>query len=286
MCSFKSPTIKQCLSEAQQQLAMLPEISAKLESEILLAFLLKKPRSYLYTWPEQELQAEFLEQYTQLINRRREGEPIAYITGIREFWGLEFRVTPDTLIPRPETEKLIEIALEHIPDNKSWRVADLGTGCGAIALALASERPDLVIEATDKSQNALTIAQQNKITLNISNVQFRQGHWFSAFANEQFNFIISNPPYVADLDPHLGLGDLRFEPTRALTSGNDGLKDIREIVNSAGDYLSDDGWLLLEHGFNQGDAVVNLFEKAGFSEIRCVHDYAERERATLGQWPK
>ncbi|WP_455376135.1 peptide chain release factor N(5)-glutamine methyltransferase [Kaarinaea lacus] len=275
--------IKDCLEEARQQLHSQGDI-AKLESEVLLAFVLNKPRSYLYTWPEQVLNSTQLEHFRELVKRRIDGEPIAYITGVKEFWGLPLKVTPDTLIPRPETERLVEIVLQLIPENTPFRVADLGTGSGAIALAIASERPNISIEATDVSDAALAVATENQSALQISNVQFRSGRWLEAFSDASFNIIISNPPYVAEGDPHLQQGDLRFEPQQALSSGVDGLTDIREIIQSARDHLIDGAYLLLEHGFDQADAVIDLFEKSGYSEVRCFRDYAERERATIGRW--
>lgn len=283
MSSDKQLSIKQCLDDAQRKLQSQVE-EAKLESEVLLAFVLNKPRSYLYTWPEQALPDERLVHFNELIKRRVAGEPVAYITGVREFWGLSLKVTPDTLIPRAETEKLVEIALQHIPENSPFRVADLGTGSGAIALAIASERPNITIEATDISDAALAIATENLSTLGFKNVQFRPGRWFDAHSGSAFNFILSNPPYVADNDPHLEQGDLRFEPQQALSSGADGLRDIREIIQKARSHLLDGAYLLLEHGFDQANAVIDLFEKSGYSEVRCFLDYAERERATIGRW--
>jgi len=283
MCSHKNFTIKHSLSDAQRQLQSQQE-SAKLESEVLLAHAINKPRSYLYTWPDQSLTSNDVERFNEMLQRRIKGEPIAYITGVREFWGLPLKVTPDTLIPRPETEKLVEIALQLIPENTPFRVADLGTGSGAIALAIASERPDINVEATDISEAALAVARENQKSLALSNVTFKIGKWFDAFAVASFNLIVSNPPYVADNDAHLEQGDLRFEPQQALTSGCDGLTDIREIIQKARDHLVNGAYLLLEHGYDQADQVINLFEKSGYSEIQCFRDYAQRERATIGRW--
>jgi release factor glutamine methyltransferase len=283
MSSKNSLSIKQCLDRATEQLR--PQLdTARLESEVLLAFALDKPRSHLYTWPDQELPDLQLDHFNELIQRRVSGEPIAYITGVREFWGLPLKVTPDTLIPRPETEKLVEIALQHIPENSAFHVADLGTGSGAIALAIASERPNISIEATDISDATLAVATENQSALELSNVQFRLGSWFEALTDSPFDLIVSNPPYVADNDPHLEQGDLRFEPQRALSSGVDGLTDIRQIIQQARDHLICGAYLLLEHGFDQAGAVIDLFEKSGYSEVRCFRDYAQRERATIGRW--
>jgi len=293
MCASRSLTIKQCLTHAQHPLespdSQSQKDAAKLEAEVLLAFTLNKPRSHLYTWPDKQIDVEQNEQFAQLLKRRCAGEPIAYITGEREFWGLTLKVSPETLIPRPETERLVEIALQYIPENKPFYVADLGTGSGAIALAIARERPNATILATDVSEATLSIARENQVALGLSNVQFLQGNWFEAFSRQQlenksFNFIISNPPYVAEQDPHLQQGDLRFEPARALSSGRDGLQDLQTIIQSATQYLARDAHLLLEHGFDQAAAVVDLFEKSGYSSVRCFQDYAERERATIGRW--
>lgn len=281
-------TIKQCLNEAQTKLSSSESESdkdtCKLEAEVLLAFALGKPRSYLYTWPEQVLDPQLVETFNSLVQRRYSGEPVAYITGVREFWGLPITVTPDTLIPRPETERLVEIALQHIPQNETCCVADLGTGSGAIALAIASERSKATIEATDVSEAALAIAKNNQSKLDLTNVSFHQGRWFEAFTPQKFSFIVSNPPYVAEQDPHLLQGDLRFEPVTALSSGPDGLEDIKIIIEQARDYLTNGACLLLEHGFDQANAIIDLFEKSGYSEVQCFRDYGERERATIGRW--
>lgn len=283
-----TPTVKQCLDQARIKLSSSNSESdtdaAKLEAEILLAFTLNKQRSFLYTWPEERLEPQQIEQFNTLVGRRYHGEPVAYITGIREFWGLPLTVTADTLIPRPETERLVEIALQHIPENQACHVADLGTGSGAIALAIASERSNASVEATDASNAALVVAKKNQAKLEINNVSFHQGRWFEPLASKKFDFIVSNPPYVADQDPHLQQGDLRFEPSTALSSGPDGLEDIRVIIDSARAHLSDGGCLLLEHGFDQAKAVIDLFENSGYSDVQCFRDYGARERASIGRW--
>ncbi|WP_455220526.1 peptide chain release factor N(5)-glutamine methyltransferase [Kaarinaea lacus] len=277
-------TIKQAIAEASANINQLADVAAKLEAEILLAYLLKKSRSYLHTWPEQSLEPHVLDQYQALVQRRCRGEPIAYITEQREFWGLPLIVSPTTLIPRPETERLVEIALQKIPANKSWLIADLGTGSGALALALASERPLSHIVGTDISEAALAIAEQNRRQLKLENVRFALGRWFDPVFDLRFDLVVSNPPYVASNDPHLQEGDLRFEPQQALSAGPDGLEAIREIVASAINHLKPGAWLMLEHGYNQGEAVINLLEKSGFHHVLCHEDYAARERATEGQW--
>lgn len=277
-------TIKQALLKASANIQHLPHASAKLEAEILLAFTLKKPRTYLHTWPELHLEQQVLHHYLSLVKRRCDGEPIAYITGLREFWGLPLKVSPATLIPRPETERLVEIALQHIPTDATWLIADLGTGSGALALALGNERPLCEVIGSDISPSALAIADENRRLLKLGNVHFRQGRWFEAFTGLHFDLVVSNPPYVANDDPHLQEGDLRFEPMEALSAGPDGLVAIREIVASAGNYLKPGAWLMLEHGYDQGDAVIRLFKESGFDHVCCHQDYAERERATEGQW--
>ena len=281
MNTTNTPTIKQCLNNAQSKLSSSDSESdtgtAKLEAEVLLAFALNKSRSHLYTWPEQVLD-------DSLVQRRYAGEPIAYITGVREFWGLPITVTPDTLIPRPETERLVEIALQHIPEDETSLVADLGTGSGAIALAIASERSNATIEASDVSAAAIAVAKANQAQLNLPNISFKLGRWFEAFTTQKFNLIVSNPPYVAERDPHLQRGDLRFEPVTALSSGPDGLEDIKIIIEQARDYLTERSCLLLEHGFDQADAIIDLFENSGYSGVQCFRDYGERERATIGRW--
>ncbi len=277
-------TTKEALLAASAKINQLPDVSAKLEAEILLAYVLGKPRSFLHTWPERSLEPRLLNQYQTLVQRRCHGEPIAYITGQREFWGLPLTVSPATLIPRPETERLVELALEKIPIDESWHIADLGTGSGALALALASERPLCQIIGTDISAAALAVAQKNGKRLNLTNVRFIQGRWFEPLKERHFDLVVSNPPYVASNDPHLQEGDLRFEPRQALSAGPDGLDAIREIIASAKTHLKPGAWLMLEHGYNQGDSIITLFEENGFSHVLCHRDYATRERATVGQW--
>ncbi|WP_455210954.1 peptide chain release factor N(5)-glutamine methyltransferase [Kaarinaea lacus] len=257
--------------------------SAALEAEILLCHCLKKNRAYLRTWPEKPLDAEVLAQYQQLLSRRQQGEPIAYITGYKEFWDLNLRVSPEVLIPRPETEHLVELALEKIPADATWHIADLGTGSGAIALAIAKERPHCRITATDQSVASLEVAKDNANANNIQNVRFCHSSWFEALAEERFNVIVSNPPYVSDHDPHLQQGDLRFEPQRALSSGPNGLDDIEHIIRHAGAHLIPPGWLLLEHGYQQGNAVMALLQNHGFCEVQCHSDYAQLERVSVGR---
>jgi len=276
-------TIAQCLNKANQLLQTNADINAKLEAEVLLAFVIEKPRSYLYTWPEQSVDAQQLHRYDQLVNRRIQGEPIAYITGQREFWGLPLHVSPATLIPRHETERLVELALHIIPEHASWTIADLGTGSGALAIAIANERPHCHIIATDQSDEALAIARHNAKQLNINCIEFSLGNWYEPLATHKFDLIVSNPPYVAEHDPHLKQGDLRYEPSQALCAGDNGLQDIRAIIKGAAMYLKPRGWLLLEHGFDQGRDVCELLKLNGFNNILCHQDYAQHERASQGQ---
>lgn len=276
-------TIAQCLSNARQLLQIDADINAKLEAEILLAFVLEKPRTYLYTWPEQSLHAQQLNRYEQLVNRRNQGEPIAYITGQREFWGLTLQVSPATLIPRHETERLVELALQKIPQHGSCTIADLGTGSGAIAIAIASERPHCKLMATDISEQALVIARANAEQHGINNITFLHGNWYEPLATHKFDLIVSNPPYVAEHDPHLQQADLRFEPSQALRAGENGLQDIRHIIKNTARFLKPQGWLLVEHGFDQAPEVLELLAVNGFSNILCHQDYAQRERASQGQ---
>lgn len=260
--------------------------SARLDAEVLLAYALECDRTYLRTWPEKELTPEQLHAFQQLIERRISGEPVAYITGYREFWGMTLRVTPDTLIPRPETELLVETALDKIPPEARWRVADLGTGSGAIALAIARERPLCQVTATDNSPAALAVAKDNARQLNIQNVRFIEGHWFQPIEHEQFEFIVSNPPYVHPHDPHLQQGDLRFEPVHALQSLPDGKRDIRIISNAARGHLVSPGWLILEHGYDQGTAVMERLQKLGYEDVAVVEDLSHNERICIGKWDK
>lgn len=259
---------------------------ARLDAEVLLCHLLQRPRSHLYTWPEQTLDTTQRQQFERLVQRRLTDEPIAYIIGQREFWSLTLRVTPDTLIPRPETETLVEQALSHLQHVARARVADLGTGSGAIAAAIASERPGDRIVATDISSGALSVARQNFNALGLDRIETRLGAWMDALPSDRlFDLIISNPPYVAEGDPHLQQNGLHLEPRIALISGHDGLDDIRHLAQSATGHLKAGGWLLLEHGATQGDAVRHCLSSAGYRAINTVYDLEGRERASEGQYP-
>lgn len=277
-------TIRDALQKAQQQLATLPDTEPRLEAEVLLSFSLQKQRSYLYTWPEKPLKPQQLKLFSNLVARRIQGEPIAYITGRREFWSLDLKVTTDTLIPRPETELLIEQALALIPIDQPFMIADLGTGSGAIAAAIASERPICQIFATDMSAPTLNIAQENFKRLNLTNIQTGKGKWCEALPQDQrFDFIISNPPYIPNSDPHLKQGDLPWEPGHALASGSDGLDDIRCIIGQSPNHLITGGWLLLEHGYDQGTEIRSLLNRRGFQQVTTEQDLAGQDRVSKGQ---
>jgi release factor glutamine methyltransferase len=219
-----------------------------------------------------------------MIQRRQTGEPIAYITGQREFWSMELEVNQDTLIPRPETEVLVELALEKIPISAKVRIADLGTGSGAIALAIAKERPECQVIAIDQSANALETARANAKKHGIENVEFRCGNWFEPIRSESFDIIVSNPPYVEENDPHLDQGDLRFEPQRALTAGLDGMDAIRHIVDLSRTVLKNQGWILLEHGYNQGPRIKQLLTQLGYQNVTIHCDLGGLARVAIGQF--
>lgn len=265
--------------------AATPTISSdspRLDVELLLAHVLGQPRSYLYTWPERQPEPAQVQQFNALLARRQHGEPIAYLLNHREFWSLDLSVNPNVLIPRPETELLIETLLSRALPAE-LELLDLGTGSGAIALALAKERPGWRITATDSSQEALATAQDNARRLGLKHVSFLCGHWFEALAEQQFDIIVSNPPYLAAADPHLKTGDVRFEPLSALSAGIDGLNDLREIIKKAPAHLKSRGLLIVEHGYDQGAEVAALFARSGFGSIASLKDLGGRSRATIGE---
>jgi len=256
--------------------------SPQLDAELLLAHALGTGRSHLRAHPEAVLGASQARRYAELVEARRRGEPIAYLTGEREFWSMQLKVTSATLIPRPETELLVERALELIPASADWDILDLGTGSGAIALAVAKERPNCRVAAVDISAAALAVARENAHRLQIRNVEFLQGDWFAPVRDKRFQMIVSNPPYVGSGDPHLEEGDLRFEPKQALVSGSDGLQDIHRIVSEAAAHLHPGGQLLLEHGYGQGAAVRASLQTMGFTQAHSMLDLAGHERISLG----
>jgi release factor glutamine methyltransferase len=251
--------------------------------QCLLQQVLSAPRSWLLAHPEQVLDETQAITYRALLQRRLRGEPLAYILGEREFFGLMLKVTPDVLIPRPETELLVELALQRIPQHEPCSVLDLGAGSGAIALAIAHARPAAQVLACDASSAALEVARENAQLLGIANATFMQSDWFAALDARRFDLIVSNPPYVAAGDPHLQCGDVRFEPASALASGGDGLHDIRHIIKQAGTHLDSGGWLLLEHGYDQAAQVRKLLQQNGFGEIFSACDLAGIERASGGR---
>ena len=267
------------------QLRRAVERIDRADAELLLAHAAGRDRAWLFAHARDELVPEQAAAFAALVQRRAAGEPVAYLTGHRGFWTLDLEVGPDTLIPRPETETLVELALDRLPADVPVRVADLGTGSGAIALAIASERPLASVIATDYSKAALAVAVRNAQRNGVGNVWFRRGSWYEALGRERFDLIASNPPYIADGDPHLGEGDLRFEPATALSSGADGLDAIREIVADAPPRLVPGGWLLLEHGLEQGPAIRELLVQAGFVDVTTERDLEDRDRVTLGRTP-
>ena len=274
-------TIQDTLTSSIAQLSSISD-SAQLDCELILSSILNKPRTYLHTWPEATLTNKELDKFNRLLKRRIKGEPIAHILGERGFWSLNLKVTADTLIPRPDTERLVELALEIIPEQAQWKILDLGTGTGAIALSLAKERLNCHIIATDQSIAALDIAKQNAAKNQIKNIEFIQSDWFAELKNQRFNLIVSNPPYICDNDPHLKEGDVRFEPLSALTAGTDGLDDIRSIIKDSHRHLIHGGVLLLEHGYDQAEAVSDLLKAANFSNVHNAKDYGGNPRVTIG----
>ena len=271
------PDVRHMLAAATQQLG------ERLDAELLLLHIVKKPRSWLFTHADDVPDMDVQTDYARLLDRRASGEPVAYITGHRGFWSLDLEVTPATLIPRPETELLVELALQRLRDDAACSVADLGTGSGAIALAIARERPLAQVVATDASDDALAVASRNAQRHAIGNIAFAHGDWLAPLAGQQFDLIVSNPPYIEATDPHLGQGDLRFEPTGALASGLDGLDDIRRIVRDVPTHLHPGGWLLFEHGWNQGAASRALLHEAGYVEVFTAQDLEQRDRVSGGR---
>lgn len=257
---------------------------ARREAEVFLCAALEKPRSYLYAWPEAEVSAQAEDKFRTWVAQRSGGAPVAYLLGEREFWSLPLEVSPATLIPRPDTEHLVEWALE-LKLSADAAVADLGTGSGAIALALASERPDWVIHAVDVSAPALELARRNAKRHSAAHVFFFEGHWFAPLPLERYSLIVSNPPYLAEDDPHLARDDLRFEPREALVAGDDGMADFSAIIGGASRRLHSGGWLMLEHGNRQGEQVRKLLRAAGFSEVDTRRDLAGHERVSCGCRP-
>ena len=275
-------TVADCLRRASE-LESISD-SARLDVELLLGHVLEKNRTWLFTWPEKLVAEDAHSTFLSLLKRRVQGEPIAHILGEREFWSLPLYVDSSTLIPRPDTEALVETAIELTtsPDN----ILDLGTGTGAIALALASEFPNANVVAVDKSPQAVALAQRNLQRLQFNHVTILESDWFAALNKQRFDVIVSNPPYIDEHDPHLAQGDVRFEPVSALIAGEAGLADIRFIIESAQKHLSLGGVLLLEHGWRQAQAVQRLFEQNGYAKIETRKDIGGNDRVTLGWKPQ
>lgn len=278
------PTIAQCLARANE-LQSLSD-SPRLDVELLLVDILQKSRTFLFTWPEQPLTSTQAETFNEYFGRRKKGEPIAHILGYREFWSLPLAVNASTLIPRPDTEVLVEQVLAAFSGDrtaKTRKLLDLGTGSGAIALAIASEKPHWNITAVDYSSAAVNLAISNRDRLNLSNVQVIESHWFSALAGKVFDVIVSNPPYIDPKDPHLTTGDVRFEPLTALVAEQSGLADLIAITQESTHHLEAGGWLFLEHGYDQGAIMRELLRDHGYVAIQTFYDYGGNERVTCGR---
>ena len=271
------PTITDLLKHAGE----IDSDSPQLDAQLLLAHVLDCSRTHLYTWPERAVSEADEQRFLELVTRRKRGEPVAYLLGKQEFWSLSLKVSPSTLIPRGDTELLVEKALA-LPLPDSARVLDLGTGTGAVALALASERPRWRVVAVDREQDAVRLAAENARVNNLSGVEVVQSDWFSAVTG-RFELIVGNPPYVAENDPHLREGDVRFEPVSALVAGEDGLADISRIVADAAGFLEPGGWLMLEHGHDQGERLRALFAEAGYGKVQTAADLAGLPRVTFGR---
>ncbi|MDN3522448.1 peptide chain release factor N(5)-glutamine methyltransferase [Halomonas ramblicola] len=276
------------LTEGAARLAAAGSPSPRLDAEVLLCHVLGVDRTWLYTWGDRAAGEDQAERFVALLARRAAGEPVAYLTGEREFWGLPLATNPGTLIPRPDTETLVEAALEKAP-AAAGRLLDLGTGSGAIALAFASERPGWEALGVDIRPEAVALARRNAARLGLDNAVFREGDWFAALDADEgggrFELVVSNPPYIAADDPHLGQGDVRFEPSSALVSGDAGLADLRQLVREARAHLLPGGWLLLEHGWRQAAAVRAALDAAGYLEVASRRDLGGHERVSLGRVP-
>ncbi len=275
--------IAEALKQARQQLTASD--TARLDAELLLCHSLDCERSRLYAYPEAELDLPASEHFFDLVAERARGRPVAHLIETKEFWSMRLQVTPDTLIPRPETELLVETALALIPVKQPYTILDLGTGSGAIALAIASERPLASVTATDRSHAALQVARHNASRLSIGNVSFLQADWFGFVHAATYDVIVSNPPYICADDPHLQHGDIKFESRQALVAANKGLGDIEHIVSEAQTYLNAGGYLLIEHGYQQAAAVRQQFNVGGYTDIETLADYAGQERLTFGRKP-
>jgi release factor glutamine methyltransferase len=283
--AVEAQTIGTALRWAREKIAPI-SATADIDAEILLRYCIDQDHAWLLSHSEDSVATCERFRFHDLVQRRATGEPIAHITGVRGFWSFDLHVTPDTLIPRPETELLVEHALARIPAEASWHIADLGTGCGAIALAIATERPKCRITATDISDDALVVARHNRKRFALPNIEFRCGDWFAPVASRRFDVIIANPPYVAQGAPHLGQGDLQFEPRLALISGTHGLDALKIIVAQAPYYLEPKGWILVEHGFDQAGAVRRLMLNNAGRNVALFRDYASLDRISACQFSR
>lgn len=269
------------VSRAASRLQSAGSPSARLDAEVLMCHVLRVDRTWLYTWGDRHAEPFPRARFEALVAARAAGHPVAHLTGEREFWGLGLATDASTLIPRPDTETLVEAALERAGQT-SGRLLDLGTGSGAIALAFASERPGWRVVGVDREPAAVALAQRNAERLGIGNAVFHESDWYSAVAGERFNLVVANPPYIDAHDPHLALGDVRFEPRSALVAGEAGLADLRHLVRGARAHLAPEGWLLLEHGYQQAAAVREALREAGFSDVTSIADLGGHERVSLG----
>jgi len=274
--------IQQALQQASKDLSGTSP-SAMLDAQVLLTHVLQCNTAHLAAWPEKALSDDQHADYLQLVKQRRQGTPVAHLTGSREFWSLDFSVDNSTLIPRPETETLVEYLLENFASRENLKLLDMGTGTGAIAISIAKEKPDWEIVASDISEQALKLARQNSSHHDTDNVSLIQSDWFENISQKNFDIIISNPPYIASDDPHLTLGDVRFEPESALSSGATGMDDIEHICSHAKEYLLKNGWLIVEHGYNQKQQVADCFSRNGFTEITQQQDLSGHARMTTGK---
>jgi release factor glutamine methyltransferase len=276
------PTIKTLLAQTAKTLTNHSD-SPILDAEVLLGFVLGKPRTFLRAWCDNTLTDQQITAFETLIRQRQQGMPIAYLTGTREFWSRDFRVTSDVLIPRPDTELLIELSLELIPKNQAVNLIDLGTGSGIIAVTLAAERPNAHVTAVDASLAALEIAKHNAQYHQLANIEFYQSDWFSNVPKLLFDLVISNPPYIDPDDEHLQQGDVRFEPQSALIADNQGLSDIQIIADKARSYLTPQGHLLIEHGYNQAPQVQAIFNALAYDKVQSYRDLSGQPRVTYGR---
>lgn len=276
-----SSTIKQQLVWATEVLHRVSS-SAALDSEVLLAYCLQKERTYLLSWPERKLTDGQYREFHELVRRRLQPQPVAYLTGHREFYSMELTITPDTLVPRPETEMLVDLVVDRLAGLRSAKILELGTGTGAISLAIKKTFPDCQIMATDISKPALQVAQTNALGHQLD-INFIESDWYQQITPQKFDIIVSNPPYIAESDPYLDQGDLPAEPLQALSSGESGLEAIEIIIQDARRYLQQDGWVLLEHGYDQQQPVTDIFVQQGFRDVATINDFNDLPRVTLAK---